>query len=102
MENLKKVINKSKPKHDVVCFYFFDIYHDNKSLYTKPEGVSSSVDSTDNLKILETIKNSYDFEFDKFRYRFFKSLTDVEALEYKKLKLISEIIPFWELESHLL
>jgi len=86
-DELKELIDTEKTNK--VCFLFLDILHDLYDKYME----------NDKMLVLEEIKNDFDFKFDNFRYRFFSSLTEKEVLKYKRLKFISIVKPYWEIET---
>lgn len=118
---LKAQIDKTKV--DTVCFIFVDLFNVGHILYLnnidllnenkevlekaldmfnlkKEDIVKSEKAQIEKLKVLERIKNDFDFRFDHYRYKVFKNLDKADAEKYQDLKFVSIIKPYWELEAY--
>lgn len=88
-DDLKRVvINNNSNK---VCFVFMDTEHECYEDYCKV--------NIDKMKVLDIIKNDFDFKFDKFRHLFFSSLDEKEVVKFNNLKFMNIIKPYWEIEA---
>lgn len=118
---LKEQIDETKV--DTICFVFVDLFNVGHILYLnntdllkedkevlkkgldmfnlkKEDIIKSEKAQIEKLKVLEQIKNDFDFRFDQYRYKVFKNLDKADAEKYQDLKFVSIIKPYWELESY--
>jgi hypothetical protein len=87
IEDVKKVVNTHEI--NIVNFVFIDIKFDNGILYET---------KNDRFEVLNEINNGIEFDFNDYRHNFFTSLSGKEVLDFKKLKFVLIIKPFWEID----
>lgn len=88
---IKNMVAKNNIKG--VYFFCYDLESSISEQYLK--------EGSDKLKVLEKIKNDFDFKFDCFRNLFFSNLSDEETIQFSELYFINKIIPYWIFESYI-
>lgn len=75
---------------EIVQFIFVDLLVDENDDYSKGK---------DKLEVLNSIKERMDFSFDKYRHKFFSTLSIENIENFKEVKFVLKLIPFWEIET---
>ena len=75
---------------EIVQFIFVDLLVDENNDY---------INKKDKLEVLNIIKEKLDFSFDKFRHKFFSGLSIENIENFKEIKFVLKLIPFWEIET---
>jgi len=84
---LKKTIKTHK--FQIINFIFIDLKFDEGKMYQK---------GNDRLQVLNKIKTKMELKFNGFRHKFFSNPKAHETLDFKDLKFVLVVKPYWEIE----
>jgi|GEM_PF-6691204 len=87
IDALKAVIKSENST--VINFIFIDVKFDNGKMYRTEK---------DGFLVLNSIKKSMEIEFNKFRHRFFSSLKGADILDFKDIRFVLSVKPYYEIE----